>query len=135
MAQMKADDVMKSGTGKSLRVKIGAQWFGADLDSGLQKGSVFSAEVQTGKFGPWLTEVDLGASIPPVEAPRGSSVGGSSGGIPTFPTVAPFWMPFASNVVAHAISGGLVKTPTDIKAWVLAAKEAAEKAAIGDASF
>ena len=133
MAQMKADDVMKSGTGKSLRVKIGAQWFGADLDSGLQKGSVFSAEVQTSKFGPWLTEVDLGAS--PVEAPRGSSVGGSSGGIPTFPIVAPFWMPFASNVVALAISGGLVKTPTDIKAWVLAAKEAAEKAAVGDVSF
>lgn len=135
MAQMKADDVMKSGTGKSLRVKIGAQWFGADLDSGLQKGSVFSAEVQTGKFGPWLTEVDLGASIPPVEAPRGSSVGGSSGGIPTFPTVAPFWMPFASNVVANAISAGVIKDPDDIKKWVFAAKGAAEGAAKNDVSF
>jgi len=141
MAQIRIDEITTSKSGKSWRVKAGNNWYGAgkDLFSEGDKGKTFDVIIEVSDFGPWINSaVDLAhtssagnkPTTATVEAPRGVS-----GGIPTFPTVAPFWMPFASNVVAHAISGGLVKTPTDIKAWVLAAKEAAEKAAVGDVSF
>jgi len=41
-------------------------------------------------------------------------------------------MPFASNVCAHAISAGIVKEPADLKAWLLAARDAAEAGNNGD---
>jgi hypothetical protein len=41
----------------------------------------------------------------------------------------------ASNCVANAIGAGVIKEPTEIKAWVLAVKEAIEHAAKGDVNF
>ena len=39
--------------------------------------------------------------------------------------VAPWWMPFVSNAVAHAIQAGIITSPNQIKPWVDAARVAA----------
>lgn len=36
-----------------------------------------------------------------------------------------WWMPFVSNVTAHAIEAGKIEDPMQIKAWAAAAKTAA----------
>jgi hypothetical protein len=49
-----------------------------------------------------------------------------------------FWLPFASNTVAHAVQAGYIQKPEDILGWVLAAKSAATTAAAqsdGDIPF
>ena len=49
-----------------------------------------------------------------------------TGKTPTYPasTQPPSYQPFASNVVACAINTGLIKEPSQIKAWVDAVKAA-----------
>jgi hypothetical protein len=39
--------------------------------------------------------------------------------------IAPWWMPFVSNTVAHAIQAGCIKEPADIKQWAAAARQTA----------
>ena len=128
--QIRIDDVSESKSGKSWNVKSGDKWYSAFKDSGIDKlkGQTIEAEVEPfGKGGMGIkTYRVIGASNPPPASPAG---------IPTYSGVAPFWLPFASNVCAHAISSGRVQAPGDLKAWFLAAKEAAEGAAKDDVSF
>lgn len=126
MSQIRIDEITESKTGKSWRIKSGNQWYGANKDEfGLQcKGQTYDAQVTTGDFGPWITLAKPAkqAPSPSREAPRADS-----GDMR--------YLPFASNTVAHAISAGLIKEPTQIKAWFIAAKQAVEGADSGDVSF
>lgn len=36
-----------------------------------------------------------------------------------------YWMPFLSNTIAHGITAGLIKNPSEISAWAKAVKDAA----------
>ena len=124
MTTIRIDDIMDSKTGKSWRVKSGDKWYGAskDLLSLGDKGKTFEVKISASDFGPWID-----SAIAPGQ-PTGISgaVSGSAQGS------APWWMPFASNVCAHGIAAGIIKEPSDLKAWVFAAKNAAEAAAGDD---
>lgn len=114
---MRVEKVMKAGTGKSFRVQINGEWYGAKLDSGIEaaEGKEIDAEIETTeKFGKWIRKwtVVSGASK-------------ATGGNGTQP-YAPWFMPFVSNTVAHAISAGKIEGPAEIQAWASAAKSAAE---------
>lgn len=131
MAQMRIDEVTPSKSGKAWRVKSGGQWYGAFGDSGIEKhvGKTIEAEITTSeKYGLGIAKYKvIEASTPPASVPTGVPRG--------IPDVAPWWMPYASNVCAHAIQAGYIKEPEHLKAWVLAAKEAAEGASKNDINF
>ena len=131
---VQVEEVMTAKTGKSLRVKLGGTWYGSSLDSGLNgaKGQMIEAEIETGKFGPWIkgwkpvaaTQVPPPpqggfppAPAPAVAAPHYAGEPGSN--------VQPWWGPFASNTVAHAIQAGLIKDPVAINQWYLKAAQCA----------
>ena len=120
-------NVQEAKSGRSLRVLIGNSWYGAYKDSGLKAGMVIEPELGTlDKGGPWVLKWKLaeGTTVPspqntppdPQNAPQrtGSSM-----------MAAPYWMPYVSNVTAHAIQAGLIKTPQDIGQWAKAAAETA----------
>ena len=96
-----------SKTKKSYRVKIGDSWYGASKDSGIDAlvGKTIEARVEETDFGPWLDDIKQVSGGAP------AATGGTSG------SVDRFYMPFISNTVAHAIQAGLIKVPTDVKAW------------------
>ena len=132
---VQVEEVMTAKSGKSLRVKLGGTWYGSSLDSGLNgaKGQMIEAEIQTSdKFGPWIK------GWKPVAAPQVPPP--SQGGLPSASApaaaapykyaepnsnVAPWWMPFVSNSVAHAIAAGHIQTPEGIRAWAIGARNAA----------
>ena len=129
---VQVEEVMPAKSGKSLRVKLGGTWYGANLDSGLNgaKGQMIEAEIQTSeKFGPWIKGWKPSAA-PQVSSP---SVAGSTAPAAAAPykyaepsdNVAPWYMPFVSNTVAHAIAAGLCKTPVEINQWALKAAQVA----------
>lgn len=110
--QLTVDAVTEAKSGKSLRVKCGDTWYGAGLKSGLKKGMVIEAAVEEGQFGPWIDSYR--------EANGAAKTNGevkSSG--------SPWWMPFVSNTVAHAISAGYIQDPSQIGAWAKSAMETA----------
>lgn len=107
-------------TGKSYRVKIGNEWYGAKKDSGLNEqsaGKTISYETETGDYGTWITKWG--------SASNGN--GGQQQAAPSAPTsgVNLAFLPFVSNVVAHAIQCGRIEGPADIQAWADAAYSAA----------
>ena len=138
------EEVMPSKSGKALRVKLGGTWYNAFLDSGLNgmRGQMIEAEIQTNeKFGPSIK------GWKPVAAPQVPPP--PQGGFPPAPApavaapvpynqeykpvyagepgnnVQPWWGPFASNTVAHAIQAGLIKDPVAINQWYLKAAQCA----------
>jgi len=107
-------------TGKSLIVKAGGKDYFAKKDSGIQSGMTIEADIEeseyNGKTNFWIK------AWKPTEAQADTQQPTGTNGVN--------WMPFASNTVAHAITAGLIKSPDEIKAWVFAAKEAAEEATV-----
>jgi len=117
----KVEQLTKSKTGKSWRVLISGTWYGANFDSKIdsQLGKIVDFEFDDGKYGPWLETwgPDLTPSAPVPQAatvPTGQSSGADR-----------FYMPFVSNVVAHGIAAGVIKTPADINQWAKAAHDVA----------
>ncbi len=143
MAQMRVDEVTPSKSGKAWRVKSGGKWYGAFGDSGIEAhvGKLIEAEITTSeKYGLGIAKYKvisveeapkLGLQSPQI-APR-APISVPQVSIPNQGfQVAPYWLPMASNVVAHAIAAGLIKEPSDIKPWVFGAMNAAKGAAEGD---
>ena len=138
-----------SKSGKALRVLLGGTWYNASLTSGLngQVGKYIEAEIQIHeKFGPGIQgwkpagiqappQTTAAPQLPP--PPPANPSPPAAAAVPTPQTtrepvyaepnrnVAPWFMPFVSNVVAHAIQAGLIKEPAQIRAWLIAAKTSA----------
>lgn len=119
--QLHIEAVQTAKTGKSLRVKAGGDWYGANKDSGLREGMTIDASIEDGNFGKWIKEyrpVGNGstnaAHQPQTSSSSVSGVGGA----------APIWSNFVSNQVAHAIAAGKIETPEQIRAWAEGAKKA-----------
>ncbi len=147
------EEVMPAKTGKSLRVKLGGTWYGAKLDSGLNgsKGKMIEAEITTGKFGPWIDAWRPSTAAPQVHPPTQAPSPAPAAAAPIQTgryettrepvyaepakpgTVAPYWLPFASNTVNAAIAAGLIKSPNEISMWVRSAQLAALAADVADA--
>ena len=114
----KIESVEKSKSGKSWRVKIGGNYYGAKFDSKLDKevGSNINFSVEdTGNYGVWITSWAYDATKAPPAAETGKTGNGDR-----------FYMPFVSNVVAHAIASGQIKTPADLNQWAKSAYDAAQ---------
>ena len=120
--------VQQAKTGKSLRVQLGGQWYGAVLDSGLadKRGQMIEAEIETGKYGPWIkgwkpvaaTQVPPPpqggfppAPAPAVAAPQYAGEPGNN--------IAPWYWPSVSNICAAAIEKGLITNPEGLNMWAL----------------
>lgn len=104
-------------SGRSLRVKCGEEWFGAAKGSNLEsaKGKAILAEVdRDGEWGPWIKTWNLAPSL---DQPMKAS--------PTVGSTSPWWMPFVSNTVAHAIAAGKIERPEDVGTWARAAMHTA----------
>lgn len=120
------ETVGPSKSGKALRVKAGGKWYGAKKDSGITAGTTIDAETSTGDYGDWI---DKWKPSNGSAAPQASGVSNAPSGSPNSSRdhpagAAPAWLPFASNTVAHAINAGIIKEPSDVKAWAAAAKQA-----------
>ena len=138
------EEVMQAKTGKSLRVKLGGTWYGSALTSGLNamKGQMIDAEISTGKFGPWIdkwaavAQQNAAPQVPPpftppqaapaVAAPITREREPEYAKPAPVGTVAPYWLPMASNVVAHGIAAGKIENPNQVAAWVRAVKMSVE---------
>ena len=128
---VQVEEVMPAKSGKSLRVKLGGTWYGANLDSGLNgaKGQMIEAEIQTSdKFGPWIkgwrpsAAPQVPSQAAPLTAPAAAAprYAGEPGD-----NIQPWYMPFVSNTVAHAIAAGHCKAPEMIDQWALKAAQVA----------
>lgn len=137
------DDCRLAKSGKCYNVTLSGQKYLANLDSGLNAniGKWVEAEIQPSKdpkFPSWIGKWVHAAS--PDAAPGASSpAGGSPASLPPVAApvtrepvyatqnanVAPWWMPFVSNTVAHAIQAGHCQSPEGIRTWAIAARNAA----------
>ena len=136
---VKVDQVTTAKTGRSLRVLLSGQWYGAAMDSGLngQVGKMIEAEIETGKFGPWIKKW-VPSNAAPQGTPPASSVPPAGSPAAAAPyqrepayaeasdNIQPWYMPFVSNTVAHAIEKGLIQSPVGINEWALKAAQVAQ---------
>jgi hypothetical protein len=112
------DSVAPSKSGKSLLVKCGSNTYFAKTDSGLSAGMTIEAETKDSEYqGKTLTWIERWKDAP-ASAQKAPSAPAMNAG-------APWYLPFVSNTVAHAIAAGLIKEPHDILPWAHGAKAAA----------
>ena len=116
------ESITKSKSGKSWRVKIGSEFYGANFDSKIDSmlGKPVDFEWEDGKFGRWLQSWGPDTSPQPVTAPAPTVTKQSSGDR--------WWLNFVSNAVAHSIAAGHVKTIQELRVWAVGARDAIEKA-------
>ncbi len=125
------ESVKPSKSGKSLVITSGGSYYSAKLDSGLlgKQGQTIEAETEAsdyqGKTMVWINKWKLGQDGPPPFAPNAGSAAPQQNGS-TGNNVAPWWGPMCSNVLAHAIQVGVIRTPDDLAPWATAVKTWAE---------
>ena len=141
------EKVEQAASGKCLKVVASGVKYLASLDSGLNacRGQWIEVEIKESKdpkFPPWLGKWVHAApqsAAPQVPTPPMQSIGNSPP--PTAPAAAapqsspyryaepsqaPFWIQFASNVVANAIAAGKIETPNQVGAWVRAVQNSVQ---------
>jgi len=117
-------NVSKSQSGKSWRVKIGSEFYGANFDSKIDGavGRQIDFEWDDGKFGKWVKTWayvgESGKQVNPPETPITREP------VQQVKIVDRWWANFVSNVVAHAIAAGVIKEPIQLDTWAKAAKHA-----------
>ena len=131
MAMIQVANVQEAKSGRSLRVLLGTQWYGAYKDSGISKGMMIDPVIETlEKGGPWIVKyVQSTNATPPASAPESAPPSSPApGGVaPQYvPSVAPWWAQMASNTIAHAIQAGKLEKPNQVSVWFNAVKMAAE---------
>lgn len=105
-------------TAKSLVIKSGGREYFAKKDSGLdgKVGSTIEAETKQSNFNGkdyvWIEKWKAASNATPAPAVTATGINLS-------------FLPFVSNVVAHAIQCGRIENPADIQAWADAAYTAA----------
>lgn len=107
-------------TAKSLILKAGGKEYFAKKDSGISAGMTIDAEVKDSDFN-GKTYTWVGKWRPAVQENSGTASAAKDNNI-----LLPY-MPFVSNVVAHAISAGIITAPNMIESWAMAAYSAARK--------
>lgn len=102
---------------KSMAFMAGGVEYMAKKDSGISVGMTIETEPElseyNGKTYRWVKKYRAVNNAPAPTPPTNGS--GTA------------WLPFASNTVAHAITGGLIQTPDQVKLWAAAAKQAYEE--------
>ena len=115
------ESITTSKSGKSWRLKIGPEYYGASFDSKIDTmlGKPIDFEWEDGKFGRWIQTWGPDTSPQPVTAPVTAPLKRSDDR---------WWLPFVSNQCAHAIAAGHIKGVADLRSWAVAAKDAIMKA-------
>lgn len=107
------ESVTKSKTGKSWRVKIGSEFYGANFDSKIDSmlGKPIDFEWTDGQFGKWLQSwgPDTSQNIP--------NVGSSLPNLGIKGNGDRWWLPFCSNQIAHLIQVGVIKDKATLNQW------------------
>jgi hypothetical protein len=130
---IRIDKAELSKSGKSYKILGGGKTYYAKPDQGVHElvGKTIDAEVKMSEYnGSEMWWINAYTKVRQDAAPAGAT--------PTVYSanpIAPMWLPFASNVVAHAIQSGYVDDPTKIRAWVFAVKGAVESASNPDADL
>lgn len=122
---VKVATVEPSKSGKSWRVSLNGAWYGAYKDSGILDALQKNIYVITGtleKGGPWILKWKVADATTAIATPTPTTR--TPVAAPTS-NVAPWWMPFVSNTVAHAIQAGAIKEPGEIGKWAKAAADTA----------
>ena len=95
---------------------------------GIEQTAGKTIEAVVGSF-----QSKAGRTIPTIEsfsvAPEAAAITAAE------PAQAPFWWPSVSNVWAHAIQAGLIKTPTELKSWAAGVRLAAEDYTMEEPDF
>lgn len=121
--QLTIEAVKTNPSGKSLTVKAGGKDYFAKTNSGISPGMTIEAETKVsdynGKSNVWIEKWKAVAEA--TQTPQAGTKPPAANGS------APWWMPFVSNTVAHAIQAGIIQTPNQIDAWAVAARLAAQK--------
>lgn len=123
MAQGKVETIGKSKSGKTWRVKIGGQYYGANFDSNLDSavGRVIDFTYEDGEFGKWVkswAHIGGGSQAPspaPQTAPNSPAEAGS--------TLSEPELRFISNVVGQAILSKTLTDPLQIGQWAKSARQ------------
>lgn len=117
---IRIDSVKPAPSGKSLIVKSGEKSYFAKLDSGIDQGMTIEAETKAseynGKTNIWIEKwrrIGNGAAAAPAQQTASPEAPASG--------INMAFMPFVSNVVAHAIQAGHVQAPGDIQKWAQSA--------------
>lgn len=121
--QGKIENISKSKSGKTWRVKIGGQFYGANFDSNLDSavGKMIDFNYEDGEFGKWVKSWDYlrgGSQAPspgPQTAPNSPAGAGS--------TLSEPELRFISNVVGQAILSKTLTDPSLIGLWAKAARQ------------
>lgn len=130
----------KSKSGKTLRIRVGEQWYSTNnfaLESAVGRNVQF--EVGTSEYQGnviyWANDAelvtDVGAPQPPQGVAPPPSAAAPSNVAATVEPMA--LMPFTSNTVAHAIQAGLITKPEEIHAWASKAFNTAKSLVTGKA--
>ena len=116
-------------TAKSLVLTAGGKEYFAKKETGITAGMVIDAETKSsdynGKTYVWIEKFKIANENHAGQGTASEVRAGSSEGLKPN-ALAPAWLPMASNVVAHALNAGVLKEPSDVKAWVLAVRNAVE---------
>ena len=128
---IRIDQAALSKSGKSYKITSGGQIYYAKPEQGLQNmvGQTLDAEVAKSDYNGtemWWINAFTKVRQDAVQTPAQSATEGQK--IYSASPIAPMWLPFASNSVAHAIQAGLIKTPSELNMWVLGARHAVEAA-------
>ena len=120
MTQLAIERSTPSKSGKSMIISAGGKTYYSKPEQNIPVGATIEAEISTsdyqGKEMLWINKyriISQGTTVQR-ETPAVSQL-----------TQPPWWMPFVSNTVAHAIQAGRIEGPAQIEAWASAAKTAA----------
>lgn len=106
-------NVKPTPSGKALLIKSGDKTYFAKKDSGIEEGMVIEAETKAseydGKTNIWVEKWKRAGNGSAGPAPASAPAQDSG--------VNMAFMPFVSNVVAHAIQAGKIEQPSDIARW------------------
>jgi hypothetical protein len=117
-------EVKQSKSGKSYSVMIGGARYSAKLDSKIDQamGKAIDFSVDPSDYKGttinWVRDWDFDRN-PAQETTTLGAIVPASAKVAT--PVDRFYMPFISNVIAHAIQAGLIKDPTQLGPWARAA--------------
>lgn len=134
---VRVDSCVLAKSQKCFNVTLSGQKYLGNLDSGLNAnvGKWIEAEIKPindPRFPAWIgkwVHAEAPSSAQQAAVPTASlpppAVAERSYAAPS-DNIAPWYMPFVSNTVAHAIEKGLISTPVAINEWALKAAQVAQ---------
>ena len=153
--EVRVDEVRLAKSKRCYNLVLSGQKYLGSLDCGLNAniGKWIEAEIKPSNnpdfpawIGKWVHIAEPNAApqvpTPPMQAGTSPPSPAPAAAAPQSspyryaePSQAPFWIQFASNVVANAIAAGKIETPNQVGAWVRAVQNAVSPQTDEDVPF